>query len=65
MNRESIKSRPELQNASDLEMDALCKELRTKAKCSETGPVIDQRDIDAALERRLSSMTGSPALTPN
>ena len=56
MYRESIKSRAEIKGATDADIEGLCTELRKKAKCSESGPVIDQKDIDAALERRLSSL---------
>jgi len=42
-----------------LDIDSLCTELRQKAKCSENGVVIDQKDVDAALHR-LPSAKNSP-----
>jgi len=35
----------------ELDMDNLCSELRTKAKCSESGAVIGERDVDEILKR--------------
>jgi hypothetical protein len=58
-NRESVKHRRELANATDAEMENLCIELKKKARCSESGPVIDQKDIDAAIERQMTGL--SPA----
>jgi AP-1-like factor len=34
-----------------LDIDGLCSELRAKARCSESGVVIDQKDVDSALKR--------------
>ena len=33
------------------DIDNLCSELRAKAKCSESGVVVDQKDVDEALKR--------------
>lgn len=35
----------------DLDIDGLCSELRTKAKCSESGVVVTESDLDDALKR--------------
>ncbi|KAF2837591.1 PAP1-domain-containing protein [Patellaria atrata CBS 101060] len=45
-----------LQNRQDfkegnLDIDGLCSELRAKARCSESGVVIDNKDVEAALRR--------------
>ena len=48
--REKIQQRPDFKDGT-LDIDSLCNELRVKAKCSETGVVIDTKDIDAALNR--------------
>ena len=48
--RERIQQRPDFKDGT-LDIDSLCTELRVKAKCSETGVVIDTKDIDAALNR--------------
>lgn len=34
---------------NDLDIDGLCSELRTKAKCSETGVLVTERDVDNVL----------------
>jgi len=41
-----------------LDIDGLCTELRSKARCSESGVVIDQKDVDEAI-RRLPPKKGS------
>jgi AP-1-like factor len=35
----------------NLDIDSLCTELRAKARCSETGVVIDKKDVDDALNK--------------
>ena len=50
MFRTTIQQRPDFIDGS-LDIDSLCTELRMKAKCSETGVVIDKKDVDAALSR--------------
>ncbi|KAK9238056.1 hypothetical protein V1525DRAFT_375852 [Lipomyces kononenkoae] len=35
----------------DLDIDGLCSELRTKAKCSESGVVVTESDLNAALQK--------------
>ncbi|KAF2396879.1 PAP1-domain-containing protein [Trichodelitschia bisporula] len=38
-------------NNGKIDIDGLCSELRAKARCSESGVVVDQKDVDAALQR--------------
>jgi AP-1-like factor len=47
---DKLQDRPDFKDGS-LDIDGLCFELRAKARCSESGVVIDQRDVDAALNR--------------
>jgi len=47
----------------NLDIDGLCSELRSKARCSESGVVIDQKDVDEAL-KRLPAKKASNAGTP-
>jgi len=35
----------------NFDIDGLCSELRAKARCSESGVVVDQKDVDEALKR--------------
>lgn len=35
--------------SGEADMDDLCSQLKSKAKCSGTGAVIDQKDVDAIL----------------
>ena len=35
----------------ELDVDNLCTELRTKARCSETGVVVDQKDVEEIVSR--------------
>lgn len=37
--------------SGELDMDNLCSELRSKAKCSETGVVVGQKDVEEALSK--------------
>jgi AP-1-like factor len=57
-NRAAIQQHPDYQDGS-IDIDSLCTELRQKAKCSETGVVIDQKDVDAAFQR-LPALGNSP-----
>jgi len=36
-----------------VDLDDLCTELRTKARCSESGPVINKKDVDAIIMERV------------
>jgi AP-1-like transcription factor len=49
--RDEIKLRPDFQDGT-IDMDQLCQELHLKAKCSESGPVVDKRDVEEALDRQ-------------
>jgi AP-1-like factor len=35
----------------EIDVDSLCSELRTKAKCSESGVVVQKRDVDDIMGR--------------
>lgn len=37
--------------SGELDMDNLCSELRAKAKCSETGVVVGERDVEEVLSK--------------
>lgn len=41
---------PSFQNG-EIDVDNLCTELRTKARCSRTGVVIDQKDVDDIVKK--------------
>lgn len=43
-NREKIQSCPSVQNGN-IDMDDLCSQLQSKAKCSGDGPVINEKDF--------------------
>jgi len=47
---DKLQDRDDFKDGS-LDIDGLCSELRAKARCSETGVVIDQKDVDSALKR--------------
>lgn len=46
--RERVKSSEKVQSG-EVDMDDLCSQLKSKAKCSGSGAVIDQRDVDRIL----------------
>lgn len=48
--RDHIQNNSLYQNG-ELDVDSLCAELKTKAKCSETGLVLDQKEVDDVLTR--------------
>jgi len=48
--RDRISKDPKL-SRDEIDMDGLCSELRQKAKCSETGVVIAQSDVDKILKK--------------
>lgn len=58
MCRDKLQERSDFKDGS-LDIDGLCSELRTKARCSETGVVIDQKDVDYALKRLPASRSNS------
>ena len=47
-NRDRVQ-RSEKAQSGELDMDGLCSQLKAKAKCSGSGAVIDQKDVDAIL----------------
>ncbi|KIW04173.1 hypothetical protein, variant 3 [Verruconis gallopava] len=60
---DKLQERPDFKDGS-LDIDGLCSELRAKARCSESGVVIDQKDVDSALKRLSPSTAGSGAAPP-
>jgi hypothetical protein len=49
-NREKIQSCPSVQNGS-IDMDDLCSQLQSKAKCSGDGPVINEKDFKEIIHK--------------
>jgi len=47
---DKLANRPEFKDGS-IDIDNLCSELRAKARCSESGVVVDHKDVEAALQR--------------
>ncbi|KAI7212609.1 PAP1-domain-containing protein [Hortaea werneckii] len=45
-----LQSNPDFQNGT-FDLDSLCSELRAKAKCSESGVMVDQDHVDATLRK--------------
>ena len=48
--RDQLQNSPLFQNG-ELDVDSLCAELKTKAKCSETGLVLEPNEVDDVLRR--------------
>ena len=48
--RDKLANRPEFKDGT-IDIDNLCSELRAKARCSESGVVVDHKDVEAALQR--------------
>lgn len=48
--RDKLSSRPDFKDGT-IDIDNLCSELRAKARCSESGVVVDHKDVEAALQR--------------
>jgi len=48
--RDKLSSRPDFKDGT-IDIDNLCSELRAKARCSESGVVIDHKDVEEALKR--------------
>ena len=55
--REAVQNSERLQNG-EADMDDLCSQLKSKAKCSGSGPVIAQSDIDQILGPALAKQNG-------
>ena len=49
-NRNQLQSNPDFQDGK-FDLDGLCSELRAKARCSESGVMVDQQHVDAALRK--------------
>jgi len=47
---DKLSNRPEFKEGT-IDIDNLCSELRAKARCSESGVVVDTKDVEAALQR--------------
>jgi len=47
---DKLANRPEFRDGT-IDIDNLCSELRAKARCSESGVVVDHKDVEAALQR--------------
>jgi AP-1-like factor len=48
--RDKLANRPDFKDGT-IDIDNLCSELRAKARCSESGVVVDHKDVEAALKR--------------
>jgi AP-1-like factor len=48
--RDKLSHRPDFKDGT-IDIDNLCSELRAKARCSESGVVVDTKDVEAALQR--------------
>ncbi|KAF2676058.1 AP1-like transcription factor-like protein [Lentithecium fluviatile CBS 122367] len=47
---DKLANRPDFKDGT-IDIDNLCSELRAKARCSESGVVVDHKDVEAALKR--------------
>jgi AP-1-like factor len=47
---DKLSNRPDFKDGT-IDIDNLCSELRAKARCSETGVVVNHKDVEAALKR--------------
>jgi AP-1-like factor len=50
MFRDKLSNRPDFKDGT-IDIDNLCSELRSKARCSESGVVVDHKDVEQALLR--------------
>lgn len=50
MSRDKLSSRHDFKDGT-IDIDNLCSELRAKARCSESGVVVDHKDVEEALKR--------------
>ena len=50
LNRDKLSNRADFKDGT-IDIDNLCSELRAKARCSESGVVVDHKDVEAALKR--------------
>ena len=63
--RNQLQSNPDFQEGK-FDLDGLCSELRAKARCSESGVMVDQDHVDAALRKlgKKDDKTGKPVEAP-
>ncbi|KAF3936791.1 hypothetical protein ABW19_dt0203322 [Dactylella cylindrospora] len=54
---DKVQSHPKFASG-EIDMDNLCSELRSKAKCSESGVVVDKKDVDQILNKPIPSLWG-------
>lgn len=59
--RHQLQSNADFQKGT-FDLDSLCSELKTKAHCSESGVMVDQDHVDAALRKLGSKETKPPHL---
>jgi AP-1-like factor len=57
-NRENLQKCPKVQNG-DFDLDGLCSELQKKAKCSGSGPVVDQEEFKTVMKKYLGKTDDS------
>ncbi|KAK7509194.1 AP1-like transcription factor [Phyllosticta citriasiana] len=50
LHRDKLQNRQDFKDGT-IDIDGLCTELRAKARCSESGVVVDSKDVEAALKR--------------
>lgn len=61
--RNQLQSNPDFQDGK-FDLDNLCSELRSKARCSESGVMVDQEHVNKALKKLSSKPDGKDALPP-
>jgi len=61
---DKLSSRPDFKDGT-IDIDNLCSELRAKARCSESGVVVDHKDVEAALKRLPKEKMNSILADPN
>ena len=49
--RDRIQCLQKMREDDDIDVNSLCDDMKKKARCSETGIVIDQKDVDTMLEK--------------
>jgi AP-1-like factor len=59
--RSQLQNNPDFQDGK-FDLDQLCSELRTKAKCSESGVMVPTEHVDKALRKLVNKDTGSQAV---
>jgi AP-1-like transcription factor len=57
---EKLQSCPKVQNG-DFDLDGLCSELQKKAKCSGSGPVVNEKDFNNAMQKYFREDGDDPA----